>query len=432
MSSKNELKSFIDIIPRLKNIVAKNLNQKNKTEHDEEYWWFLSGLYACNIWRVVQLYFANKVNINDFLSYRESHKMYHFDFLNRLNKSWINNDITYVEKDNNDYLNVVLKDEMANISNITYEPFNSNYINIYKPKTKIINFLFRTLYSIKKYKSQEIKISTNTELDLFESLYLKFLPKEYYSNYPKAAESIAKLLSKFLVKNVCNTFNGYELNIFDQMMIGFRKTNSNNFILNTVAHGFGSSIGYGHLYYATSSNYIYSTQYENKLGLLNLKKGKKEKDYDALIIAPSCKNISKLSCDTFDSEIDYQIKESHFNEIINLMSLYVKQGLKIKLRLKDSDPDIEKYINNIEIEQRAFEKSFQDYKLIIGTEVGTIIGKCLYNKVNFISYDKKVSLYDENIEKKIKMQSGNIYQNFGSFKEALAIQLSKILLKKNK
>ena len=366
MNSKIELKSFIKAIPIIKKIVAKKLNQINKTSHNEEYWWFISGLYACNIWRIVQLHSSNKININDFISNEVSNKMYHFDFLNRLDSSWIDSkDIEpNIEEDLEEFLG---KSDYPYI-NISYKELNFNKIKFYDFNSRYINYFFKLLTKISSKKKEKINIKFSSELELFESLFLYFLPEDYYILYPKLAEPIAKILSKFFIKSPLHTFNGFELRIFDQMMISFMANykNKNDFKIITVGHGFGSGIGFGEIYYMTSSQFNYSSYYRNDFKFLSIpKKLSKKNNFDVLIIAPSNDSPARLGFSTFFSENNHLIRNEEYKEIINIANCYINLGLKIKIRYKRNDAFRSVEEEKIDMEKRPFEESFQDYQLIV-------------------------------------------------------------------
>ena len=430
--AKKDLLAFIDIIPSLKRIVSDNLNKKNNTNHNDEYWWIIAGMYACNIWRLVQLEREKKFNLSDFLDQENTNVNYHFDFLNRLENSWIKNENV---NDVNDVNDVDLKIKLSSINydslDLTYEEINNNDQQLYSFNSRYFNYIFKFFTKAANKKKDIIFIKTESDLELFESLFLHFLPSAYYISYPKFAEPFAKLISKFLVRNPCYTYNGFELRILDQMLIAFRTTyKKNNFKTITVTHGFGSNIGFSEIYYMTSSKLNILSYVDGFSDVLKLPDNPKKNDLDVLILAPSLVIDSAKHFSYFYSENSNLFRNDEYTKLIKILCYYGNLGLKIRIRYKAREQIKTVDEKKIEIEDRPFEECYQDYKLVIGSETGTAIGKCIHNNINHISNNTKIYMFDEEIEAKIKKRSCHLYDNFFVFEENLKKQLENMIKEK--
>lgn len=426
---KKDLLAFIDIIPSLKRIVSDNLNKKNNTNHNDEYWWIIAGMYACNIWRLVQLERQNKFNLSDFLDQENTNANYHFDFLNRLENSWIEN------KNADDADDVDLKIKLSSINHdsldLTYEEINNKDQEMYSFNSRYFNYVFKFFTKAANKKKDIIIIKLESDLELFESLFLHFLPSAYFISYPKFAEPITKLLSKFLVRNPCYTFNGFELRILDQMLIAFRATSKkDNSKIITITHGFGSNIGFAEIYYMTSSKLNILSYVDGFSDVLKLPDNPKKNDLDVLILAPSLVSESAKYFSLFYSENSNLLRNDEYAKLIKILCYYSNLGLKIRIRHKGRELIKTVDEKKIEIEDRPFEECYQDYKLVIGSETGTAIGKCIYNNVNHISNNTKIYMFDEEIEAKIKEKSCHLYDDFSVFEDNLKKQLENMTKEK--
>jgi hypothetical protein len=412
------MSEFRDRIPDLQKIVKRILNDYHGTNKNEKYWWFLSGFFSCFIWRMIQVSRLNSLDWSVIIEKGRVDEVFYFDLHQRIASSrsvkYFHNFTNYVDpypegNEGIDFSNLMDEnDENLHKKNAhTYTPLPINIILIGNIINKIINKL-----SPKKTFSIDL-VDTEDELYIFEMLFANLAPKTLFESYPSWWQPIAFLLAFYKRNKIYKIYNGYEVTIYDKMIqakIFSARDGIKQFLIPN--HGFSNTFAIDQIFHNSVGYHPYRSHINNDYGQLSLAKKKKGiQKFDILLISPS----SKFYELEYMSLKEYGNYELWYKNYLKKILDNNNRGLKINIRFKDRFRHNQFESSFIE-EKRAFEDCYHEYKLIISPYTSTIVGKCIFAKIRFLSYDPLLYVYDLNLKNQLhNLSHGNIIFNSHEF-----------------
>jgi hypothetical protein len=408
-------------IPSLKIKNRNLLNQIHNLNMSSDFWWAMSGEYALLAEKANMLSSGDPRFLNDLKISNIKfpvQKMLTDSLMKSVGKDYILNN-------NFDKYSSIIMDK--DLAELLIDDEKDHYVNDIKLDNKVklflpMNGLTEFLYKLrlKKLKKVYFKIKKKLKLIInknnesngeifdtenstqnFEKIFLQILPEEMGVCLPKWF----LWLSEYLVKenHKWTTYFGYELNIYQKILISksYQKYKSRN--IKIITHGFFIGID-------VRGMYFFSLFPDIKLNLIDTNYSLKKIpniDFSGDILF--CPGQLPFICGEFFSIKHYWQFLSVYKKALKLIQIGLKNNKKIKIRYKNFNhlngymgPQIPEEFK-IPIEYRRFEEVYNKYKLIVCMPFGTISAKCYQSDINCITYHQ--THYIENKESYFKLKS---------------------------
>lgn len=408
-------------IPSLK-VKNKNImNQLHNLNMPSDFWWAISGEYAILAEKANILSSGDPRFLNDLKGSSikfPAQKMLTDAIINSVGKDYILNNTfdkysNVINEENLDEL--LINDESEHYKNeikIDHEtklflPMMNFTEFLYKLRLKKLKYIYfkikKKIISIFKKRndfSGEIFITDNSDKN-FEKIFHQILPDEMGVFFPKWF----LWLSNYIVKKKHKwiTYYGYELNIYQKILIAksYQEYKSEN--IKVITHGFFIAVD-------VRGMYLFSLFPDVKLNLIDanyiLKKTPKSNFSEDILFCPG---QLPFVCGEFFSTAHYWQFMTVYKKALKLINSGLENNKKIKIRYKNfrhligyMGPQIPEEFK-IPIEYQRFEEVYNKYKLIVCMPFGTISAKCHLSNINCITYHH--THYLENKESYLKLQT---------------------------
>jgi hypothetical protein len=422
---EDEFNEFTLKIDALRDSTSIILNKFHGLDESKHYWWFLAGYYAVIAWAVIKRCEDNRNILKHLIDEGPLTAVIPLELNDRLEV--FRHEFSQKKSNNNNNLN----HNIASMAYISLDQCNNSYrINdvyqsvttlIYKFYLKFIDLHNKFLPRKNLTKRVTYNLDHANSHDLFEELLLFFLPEIYKKYFPKIFIKIAKYINL----NKIYTTHGLDLNIFQVMIIGsnYEKKGPGDW-LNIVGHGFGSNISIDSIYYHSLQNKPQNAYSRDILKLPSFQK-KNKNPFNVLLI-PAERPLPYMLYDLHR----YEVYEKLCVNLVEILSGEKYNSLAIKVRFKNSlDLNSKKndYLKkNIKNEKRSFEEAFNDYDLIITTNIASVAGKCIFNNIPFIGLYFPYELTEKaNYDWIVKNK--DIYENYEEFIERVKAELERMV-----
>lgn len=407
---QNPIKIYKQIreeIPKIKILNQKIMNKIHSLKKSEEFWWAITGEHAIYAYYLVIL---SKQDARVLVDIKNSQK----EKITVKQISAMLSNILFRDQvvKNDCFKNKLILDDLFT------DDYIKNFENIKKQNKKIIlpfsfftSFLeiisfiiFNTFYIFKNIKNKMYSFFFNKEnirlnfklpdQDLhFEFIYLSILPNKFNNEFPKWFIKLSdKIISS---KNKWITNFGYELNIFQNILIATSYEKFGEKYIEIVPHG--SVLGEIDIWYLwrfslfpnlriNSSDHLQLPKYNGKI----IKKG--------ILFCP----ITMPYIGDFLSLNNFRLLMDVHKKAVNLFIDAVKNGKTIKVRYKDFNylrGHAGQFVSEetrLPVEIDNFENIYQNYSMVVTIPQGSISEVCRINNIPFISYFHPIYPTDRN------------------------------------